>query len=242
MKGSDVIGSVPRDRVAELLHRRYLTAFAIATTLLLLNQLLVQPPLLRLESDAPVINVAGRQRMLSQRLAKASLALVAAESDAARAARRDELRAVLLLWKSSHEGLKHGDPAFSLPGNDSPAVRDAFEAIEPSFQRMATAAERLIVTADPGVVRDQADVILTNDPDFLRQMDRIVGLYEAEARGRASRLLWTGWIVTGLIVLALASVGRFVLVPASRVIGRQISALREAHDRLEDRVRERTIE
>lgn len=233
---------LPRDQVAELLHRRYLAAFAIATALLLLNQLLVQPPLLRLQADAPVINVAGRQRMLSQRLAKASLALVVAETEEARDRHRQELSEVLGLWRSSHVGLQRGDSASSLPESNSPEVRAAFAAIEPSFDRISEAADQLIATDDPRTARRSAEIILQNDGDFLRQMDRIVGLYEIEARQRAKQLIWTGWLVTGLIVLALASMGRFVLVPAFRVIAQNLRELRAARDGLEDRVRERTAE
>jgi C4-dicarboxylate-specific signal transduction histidine kinase len=71
-------------------------------------------------------------------------------------------------------------------------------------------------------------------------MDHIVGLYEADARERAKRLLWTGWLVTGLIALALASIGRFILFPATRVIAQNLRELRAARDLLEDRVLERT--
>jgi len=234
--------TLPGDQVAELLHRRYLAAFAIATALLLLNQLLVQPPLLRLETDAPVINVAGRQRMLSQRLAKASLALVVAETDETRIRHRQELSEVLSLWRSSHEGLQRGDPTNSLPGTNSPEVQAAFTAMEPSFQRISEAAEQLVTTDDVDTARRSAGLVLQNEAGFLRQMDRLVGLYEAEARQRAKRLIWMGWVVTGLIVLALASMGWFILVPAFRVIAQNLRELRAAKDGLEDRVRERTSE
>lgn len=229
-------------RIARSLNRRYVVSFAAAAGLLLLNQLLVQPPLLRLASDAPVINVAGRQRMLSQRLAKAALALVASESDAERAARRSELTEVLGLWSASHDGLRRGNEALSLPGDNPPQVAAAFEDIDPFVTRMRAAAERLIAAKEPAADRDDLAVLLADEAEFLKRMDRIVFLYETAARGRAARLRWTGWAVTALVLLALAGIGWLVLIPASNVIERQVADLREAHYRLDERVRERTAE
>ena len=56
-------------------------------------------------------------------------------------------------------------------------------------------------------------------------MDRIVGLFEQESRDRVDRLLWTGWVVTSLILAALAAIGMFVLRPAALLIRRQLDAL-----------------
>lgn len=225
---------------ARLLNRRYLFCFAAAAALLLLNQYIVQAPLLRLAGDAPVINVAGRQRMLSQRLVKAALAMSAAETEAARSSRRDELENVLELWSASQEGLRRGDPARSLPGDHPPQVAAAFDEIEPSFLAMRSAATRMLATSDPAVAADEVAVLLRNEGEYLRRMDRIVSLYEAEARGRAERLRRTGWALATAALVALAAIGGFVLVPASKTIGRQVAALRDSRDRLEERVRERT--
>jgi hypothetical protein len=70
--------------IADSLNQRYRATLALVAFLVLLNQLLVQPSLMRLTLDAPVINIAGRQRMLSQRLAKAAMALERADSSARR--------------------------------------------------------------------------------------------------------------------------------------------------------------
>ena len=59
-----------------------------------------------------------------------------------------------------------------------------------------------------------------------RRMDRIVGLFEQESRDQVDRLLWTGWVVTSLILAALAAIGMFVLRPAALLIRRQLDALR----------------
>jgi two-component system sensor kinase FixL len=229
------------------LDQRYLVVLALVAFLVLLNQILVQPPLLRLATDAPVINIAGRQRMLSQRLAKAALALDAAVDEGDRRRHRAELGQVLRLWSASHDGLRQGDRALSLPGRNSPAVRAAFDDLEPFYARLRDAALRLVRDGD-GRRRDAAAAhndlatILALEGQYLERMDRIVGLFERETRARVDRLLWTGWTVTALILVALVAIGLFVLRPAARLIRRQILELRAGRDALEDRVRQRTQE
>ena len=71
-------------------------------------------------------------------------------------------------------------------------------------------------------------------------MDRIVGLFEQESRDRVDRLLWTGWVVTSLILAALAAIGMFVLRPAALLIRRQLDAPCAVRDELEEKVLERT--
>src|SRR5260370_27957499 len=99
---------------ADSLTQRYRVALALVAFLVLLNQLLVQPSLMRLTTDAPVINIAGRQRMLSQRLAKAALALERVDEET-RWRHLNELGPVLRVWSTSHDALRHGNRAMSLP-------------------------------------------------------------------------------------------------------------------------------
>ena len=93
------------ERRGDALDRRYRLALAIAAATLLADQILVQPDLARLATDAPLINVAGRQRMLSQRLAKSLLLLERGEGPGA----LDESRRVLDLWESTQRRLFQGD-------------------------------------------------------------------------------------------------------------------------------------
>ncbi len=228
-----------------MLDRRFLATLLAVAALSVLNQVMVQGPLLRLSTDAPVINIAGRQRMLSQRLAKAALALDRAADANGKARQRAELERVLDLWVTSHEGLRLGSDALSLPGRNSAEVRAAFRDLAPSFERMRRAARRIVESQDRNPSRESVDqedlnAILTNEADYLVRMDHIVGLYERETRVRIQRLRLTGWVVTGLILLVMLGLGRFVLAPASTLIHQQVAALREARDELEERVQERT--
>lgn len=220
-----------------LLSRRFWAGLALVALLVLLDRLVVQPPLARLATDAPLINEAGRQRMLSQRLSKAALALtLAAEQGDGRAEEhwRTELRAVLAAWSSAHERLRQR--------SQDAGVRAEFAAIEPSYARMRGAAEQIATTETPPARRAGVRAILGAEADFLPRMERIVGLYETAARARVQRLIATAWAIAALALAALAGIGGFIFRPATQLIARQFHALRAARDALEDRVRARTAE
>ncbi len=232
------------EQIAETLGQRYGIALTIVAILVLGNQVLVQPYLMQLMTDAPLINVAGRQRMLSQRLAKAALAFESRQGEDAKAY-RDEMVQVLGLWCAAQEQLVHGGAGPSRAGQSGTAVHNGLKDLDPYFVQMRDAAQRVIQAGagdrpDAATVHQGVVVILDNEADYLRRMDQVVGVYEREARGRVADLRRVGWTVTGLILATLVAIGRFILRPAARLIRRQISQLRQARDELEARVRERT--
>ncbi len=235
------------DDPARMLNRRYLASFGFVSFLLLLNQLLVQPQLLALAIDPPTINRAGRQRMLSQRLAKAALTVVRARDDGERGRALDELGSVRTAWSASQEDLRSGPGVSDPSASWTQAIGDGLDEVEPSFRRLQDASARLIrACSTPGVDRDAAEAavadLLRDEGTYLRGMERVVGLYEGDARSRVDRLLGTGRALTALSLVALAGLGLLVLRPASSIIRRQVDDLRRARDELEAKVRERTRE
>jgi two-component system sensor kinase FixL len=216
------------------LARRYRVALGLVALLVLLDRVLVQPGLSGLLTDAPLINAAGRQRMLSQRLCKAALALEASDDPADRRRWQAELRSVLALWSASHQRLRGGEAGADL--------RDAFAALEPAYARMYGASRELLAGREGRPARQSVAALLRAEPDFLLGMERVVSLYEREARAHVHRLIVTGWALTAAVLACLAGIGAFILRPAARLIEHQVDALREARDALEGRVRERTAE
>src|SRR5262249_16862996 len=105
---------------------RYIIALSTVALLALLGQVVIQWSLQQQSRDALVINVAGRQRMLSQRLSKAALTLEVFPDAQSRLQNATELRDVVALWQRSQEGLQHGDPALGLPGDNSATVEQLF--------------------------------------------------------------------------------------------------------------------
>ncbi len=240
-------GSEPPDH--DSLTRRHYLALGLVAALILVDQLLVQPPLWRLATDAPVINLAGRQRMLGQKLAKTALELdLARRSPAPVRDPRDlvdELRSVADLWSKSHESLKRGDANLEIAEPRSPVLRAAWAELDPIFARIHQASRRL---ADhPGsspLLRSAEDAelgqVLSLEAGYLSRMDRIVGLLESEARGRVAALRRFGWFLAGSAWVGLLGIGRLVLRPSARMIRHQFTLVRDARRDAEAEVEHRT--
>jgi two-component system sensor kinase FixL len=233
----------PTDSDDDFLARRYLAALALVAILILIDQAVIQPALYQLTTDAPVINMAGRQRMLSQRMAKVALEIDRTKSEAARIPLLNELAQTLDNWTLAHDGLRIGNELLGLPGRNSPTVEAALQELDPLYYSIGRAAHRLLKDL-PDENQRKLDVaeILKGEGPYLSRMERIVGLYESEARARVVELRKTAWVVTALILVALIGIGLFILRPAAQLIRRQFAEVRDARDALEIRVADRTRE
>lgn len=203
----------------------YVLALSTVAVLSIGAQALIQRQLTNGESDSRVINVAGRQRMLSQRLAKAALRFGLDASDD-KASVKSELAATLTDWSDSHQALQRGDPSLGLPGSPSQEVQKLFAEIEPHFGAMHAAAATLIDHAsEPAAIKSCIELINRNEAAFLSGMDRLVSQYVVEAEQRINRLrrLELMILIGTLTVLLLE--GLFIFRPAVRRITQTVGRL-----------------
>lgn len=222
------------------LARRYLAVLVAVAGLVLLDQAILQPLLLQLNFSAPAINLAGRQRMLSQKISKEALALELSPAGTDRDARIKALRESLDQWTTAHQALVAGDPARGVqPATGEIAV--ALHEVEPAQEEIRAAAGKLI-GAPQSRNPEAARRILAREPEFLRGMEHVVALLEQSARSRVALLRACGAIAMLSIILLLVCVYFIVLRPGAEVIHAQVELLREARDDLERRVQARTRE
>ncbi len=237
--GPEIAGTTESSthRVVRRLAWRYLFVLAAVAVLMVVDQAIIQPMLVQVNAFAPAINVAGRQRMLSQKLAKAALALRAAESDAARILRHDELEQSLRQWTSEHEALLQGDRQLGIRPILTPELGVEWDRLEPHYQAMSHAAGELIHASSDSDENSAAAVaaLVEHESQFLPVMDRIVKLMEDEAAKAVSRLRAVALAIAGAVVGLLVGLGWFVVRPATRTIRSQVVEL-------ESRVAQRTSE
>ncbi len=222
------------------LARRYLAVLVAVAGLVLLDQAILQPLLLQLNFSAPAINLAGRQRMLSQKISKEALALELSSAGADREARAGTLHESLDQWTAAHQALVAGDAARGVRPASGP-IAEALREVEPAQEDIRAAASQLIATPQASNP-EAAGTILAREPEFLAGMEHVVSLLEQSARARVALLRVCGAIAMLSIIVLLACVYFIVLRPAAEVIHRQVELLREARDDLERRVQARTRE
>ncbi len=216
---------------AATLHRRYLTALVCVAMLIVLDRFRIQPELTQLASDAPVMNTAGRQRMLSQNLAKTAVILVHETDPVARERRREELGHIVANWTRAQIGLQFGDAERNLPASRSPAAKLAFARIEPHFQAMREAA-LVLVEQNPSetVSQQQLEIILRHEPQFLVKMHELVGMLESDTRRRVRELEGSSWSIAAGILATMWILLIFAIRPARQTLERQVAETRDQYE------------
>lgn len=220
----------------------------LIATVLIAGQVYIQQLRDDQEADTRVINIAARQRMLSQQISK-NAALIGSTANAAlRASYVSQLSDGLATWRVSHEGLRFGSTELELPGDNSDEVERLYNAIQPNYETMVNSAQCLVALergqALGGACTDDADMligaILDNEAAFLNGMNRIVVQYEAEAIDRENTLenIEIASLLTELGVVT--ALGLFVFLPLGLSTAGRLRQLRNSQAQLQTRERELT--
>ncbi|MFY0598461.1 MAG: type IV pili methyl-accepting chemotaxis transducer N-terminal domain-containing protein [Cyclobacteriaceae bacterium] len=207
----------------------YLIALGCIALSIVVSQLLIQTSIGDQQDDAHVINVAGRQRMLSQKITKSSLRVVYDRDS------QDKTVAVLRqdldLWRKSHEGLQNGSEELQLSGSNSAEIKKMFLELEPHFNAIYSNAEALISLKPNGSVQAFTDnnshleSILIHESDFLKIMDRIVFQYDFEAQDKVQSLKQTELylFVISLIIILMELI--FIFRPIAKSVSNTVDDL-----------------
>lgn len=212
----------------------YLAALGGIALSIIVSQFLIQSYIRLQQDDSRVINVAGRQRMLSQKISKIALQIATYDYNRAEDL-SSELNEAVALWKKSHNGLLHGDSSLALSGANSDTVEVMFKAIEPHYRTIVHNAELLIAYIrnnsppyDSIQIRDYVDQIIAHEAAFLSGMDKIVFQYDDEAQEKVNELRHTEIVlfVISLIIILLELL--FIFRPIARSVQQTVTELMES--------------
>lgn len=223
----------------------YIVALATVALLSIVGQFFVQRALVRQNSDAHVVNIAGRQRMLSQKLSKLALIINSVEIDSIdinsvdepnhRKQRLVELKETLANWQQAHNGLQYANQLLDLPGDNSPAVAQMYAQIEPHYQAIVSAVNEILTqlaTEDGLAVKDSLTIsiktILEHEPAYLIGMEKIVFQYDQEAKARVTHLKRIELSLLMITLLVLLLEGLYIFRPAVNFLAQAIDELKAA--------------
>ncbi|NJL03687.1 MAG: STAS domain-containing protein [Chloroflexaceae bacterium] len=207
---------------------QYVLVLGTLALIAIFSQTVTQYQLALQATDARVINIAGRQRTLSQRISKAALGISSFNSSILRERYRAELAESLILFERSQLGLQQGDAELGLPGRNSPTVTQMFAEQQPHYVALVTSAGA--IRDGSGSMSDQVLQILDREAQFLSRMDAIVFQYDSEARASVVLLQQLQLGLLGLMLATLLLQGLFIFRPAIRRIEQNISEIEAAHE------------
>ncbi len=212
---------------------RYLLAIVAIGMTCLASQFVIQSMLINAETQARMIDVAGRQRMLSQQIAKLTLR-VSSNVDATLSPKLlDELSTSVRALRSVHHAIRFGDAASGVPRLESDEARARLDSIDAKLTTIVNAAEAIcalaatnqLTTADAIRLADDVEEV---EGDFLAGMDHVVALIADHSLQQINRLFWTERLITTSTLLLLLLEALFVFRPTVRHARDSIQGLRTA--------------
>lgn len=173
-------------------------------------------------SDMKVINIASRQRMLSQKIAKSAHLIIHPDSPNSFYESVIEFGNTAALWQESHMLLLGKLNDQDLHHKNSARVKELYEIISPQYDIIREASELIIKAtsikindstfADPNIPKYVKNIFRA-ETKFLQGMDDIVLQYEIESTARVTQLKNIEILLMGALFSILLVNGLLVFRP-----------------------------
>ncbi|MFY0626697.1 MAG: type IV pili methyl-accepting chemotaxis transducer N-terminal domain-containing protein [Reichenbachiella sp.] len=205
----------------------YLIALASIVLTIVVSQLLIQSFIQKQAFDSRVINIAGRQRMLSQKICKLALQIQLNPKDSTNYKAIEKTTA---LWNASNYALQYGNDSLGVNGDNSRAIVNLFNKIKPSFDKISNSAILLVNTRDIAVINQEVDRIIAHEKTFLAGMDEIVFTYDQEAKSKVERLKKLEYILFAIAIVIIVLEFIFLFLPTSKKVVKTFNNLVKSED------------
>ena len=220
--------------------RRYVMALVIIATLVTCAFLSLQMVIIGQEKVAAIVNVSGKQRMLSQRITLTAFDYVSATRTIERNNAKLNLSNLIDQFEFAHYGLVFGDKSMSLPSRMSKAVRslyfdDAVNGLDALVKRFVVTARALLFLPVGELSTDHANFIALKKEasgDLLSSLDRAVKQYQLDGEEQVSFLHRMEIFIWLMTLLTLALEAAYIFRPLTKQISKTLKTLIKAKTEL----------
>jgi signal transduction histidine kinase/DNA-binding response OmpR family regulator len=198
------------------LRRSYRLALLAVAVLTVVAHLVMKQQIQTQLMGANVINRAGRQRMLSQKIAKEAVILQLQLTQTGRPTAIRNLKDSVRELNENHAWLTREKIL------KTPAIELKIRQLDPHIRKLTAAAEQI---ADKKTAAAALATILENEATVLKQADQIVTDLTHSAQDANQDLINLGLIVVAFTFVVLVAEAAFVFRPAANLIESQVTAL-----------------
>ncbi|MBI9070865.1 MAG: HAMP domain-containing protein [Melioribacteraceae bacterium] len=165
------------------------------------------------KSDGTVINLAGKQRMLIQKMTKEVLLFSRNQLEAS------EVRTTEKLFSKTLSGLINGDSELNLPPTENETILNNLKLLRNDWVKFSKKLENILAGIDS---ENSLSYVIENNVKILNDMNSIVGQYEEETATRVSNLQFTMsifFVLTLIIGIVSISLSRkFLFHPLNSIV------------------------
>lgn len=219
------------------LRRLYILALLAIALSVIISLLFIGKFLEEQEGDSKLINISGRQRMLSQKLTKESLLLTVTNNPNDRLSLAEDFEKSLQNWTNAHRILQNGSDSLNITSKKSPEIQQKFSQIQPYFEAIEEASTSLLLKIKENPERPAEDFsteiaqIKENEASFLVIMDAMVNQYDNEAHTRVERLQNLELFLTIFTLSILLLEFFFIFLPTAKGVKSNIKNLMQAESK-----------
>ncbi|OQX98239.1 MAG: hypothetical protein B6I20_11325 [Bacteroidetes bacterium 4572_117] len=182
------------------------------------------------KNDAKIINISGRQRMLSQKITKLCIQIAHKPDSLIYKSETGELKKTVKLFETLHYGLINGSLGEEI--NNSDTITKLFTGLQVNFETIVTKAEKFANTEENK--QDDLELILKSEKIFLSLMNKIVFQYEKESNNKMRVLSFTMQVVVIFILVILFLELKFVMIPAINREEKNYNTIKENNCRIQE--------
>ncbi|MDX1904974.1 MAG: PAS domain S-box protein [Thermonemataceae bacterium] len=214
----------------------YIVGLVVLAVLILTGQAYIQFNINGNADDSKIVNLAGRQRALSENLAKDALLMSKAKSAEEFGESKKDLENKLKLWLLHHKALQIGDAQVINNPPKSPEISKAFSEIQPSLDALRENTETMLKMeygANEQTMQSTIEEIVKHQADFFTKMNSLVEIYEKNFSDKQKTLSITALLIGVVIFILIIAFLFAMLIPALKRLEESNENITKANKQLE---------
>ena len=174
--------------------------------------------------DSKTINLAGKQRMLSQKMVKETLGLVQGSETG------DTLKSTSAIFDKTLKGLISGDSELGLSEMTDDEILAQLKGVQALWKGFYENINVVLKLAPE--TNNALAYINGHNVELLKEMNKGVGMYEKEATGKVGTLRWISIIIVGITVITVVITWFVIVRPLIKTLTGIIENLTNGSDQV----------
>lgn len=217
----------------KILTRRYILSVFLLLILFIARQIIVMHLMSDEINKAAVMNVAGRQRMYSQKIIKEIMYIGNLDIDEVEIKSNylEEIKEELGIWESDHRKLMYGNKDYDMDV--------LYDAIEPFFHNLYDEIEIVVKKIENNedinnTINSSISILKANEKNFLESMEKILNQYEVDYKKSMEQVQNYHQFLFVIIMLVIIFMVISVFIPITKALRDAFWDVNETNDNIKE--------